>query len=198
MNNILLYGGTVLTIFSYLWFIVLYFIGRSHKTKDNSLELILKRKGSNSINVIKSSDGIFSKYNINRSMIKLSDKSYDKSDLFSVAVSYILSGYAVLKDKFFIISKVFREVKIISFLPIISVGIAFICNSRVDSMIGLVGLVVILIYLYMIDDINNNLIDNSKIDKDIIVFTKKIIIINRLFFISTLIFSIKMLINILM
>lgn len=198
MNNILLYGGTVLTIFSYLWFIVLHFIGRSHKTKDNSLELILKRKGSSSINVIKSSDGIFSKYNINRSMIKLSDKSYDKSDLFSVTVSYILSGYAVLKDKFFIISKVFREVKIISFLPIVSVGIAFICNSRVDSMIGLVGLVVILIYLYMIDDINNNLIDNSKIDKDIIVFTKKIIIINRLFFISTLIFSIKMLISILM
>lgn len=198
MNNILLYGGAILTIFSYLWFIVLYFIGRNNKTKDNSLELILKREGSSSINVIKSSDGIFSKYNINRSMIKLSDKSYDKSDLFSVAVSYILSGYAVLKDKFFIISKVFREVKIISFLPIVSVGIAFICNSRVDSMIGLVGLVVILIYLYMIDDINNNLIDNSKIDKDIIVFTKKIIIINRLFFISTLIFSIKMLISILM
>ncbi len=198
MNNILLYSGAILTIFSYLWFIVLYIMGRRYKTKDNSLELILKREGSSSINVIKSSDSIFSKYNTVRSMIKLSDKSYDKSDLFSVTVSYILSGYAVLKDKFFIISKVFRNVRIISFLPIVSVGIAFICNSRVDSMIGLVGLVVILIYLYMIDDINNNLIDNSKIDNNIILCTKKVIIINKLFFISTLIFSIKMLISIFM
>lgn len=198
MNNILLYSAVILTIFSYLWFIVLYIMGRRYKTKDNSLELILKREGSSSINVIKSPDSIFSKYNTVRSMIKLSDKSYDKSDLFSVTVSYILSGYAVLKDKFFIISKVFRNVRIISFLPIVSVGIAFICNSRVDSMIGLVGLVVILIYLYMIDDINNNLIDNSKVDKNIILYTKKIIIINRLFFISTLIFSIKMLISIFM
>lgn len=198
MNNILLYSGAILTIFSYLWFIVLYIMGRRYKTKDNSLELILKREGSSSINVIKSPDSIFSKYNTVRSMINLSDKSYDKSDLFSVTVSYILSGYAVLKEKFFIISKVFRNVRIISFLPIVSVGIAFICNSRVDSMIGLVGLVVILIYLYMIDDINNNLIDNSKIDKNIILCTKKVIIINRLFFISTLIFSIKMLISIFM
>ena len=198
MNNILLYSGAILTIFSYLWFIVLYIMGRRYKTKDNSLELILKREGSSSINVIKSPDSIFSKYNTVRSMIKLSDKSYDKSDLFSVTVSYILSGYAVLKDKFFIISKVFRNVRIISFLPIVSVGIAFICNSRVDSMIGLVGLVVILIYLYMIDDINNNLIDNSKIDNNIILCTKKVIIINKLFFISTLIFSIKMLISIFM
>ena len=198
MNNILLYSGAILTIFSYLWFIVLYIMGRRYKTKDNSLELILKREGSSSINVIKSPDSIFSKYNTVRSMINLSDKSYDKSDLFSVTVSYILSGYAVLKEKFFIISKVFRNVRIISFLPIVSVGIAFICNSRVDSMIGLVGLVVILIYLYMIDDINNNLIDNSKIDTNIILCTKKVIIINRLFFISTLIFSIKMLISIFM
>lgn len=198
MNNILLYSAVILTIFSYLWFIVLYIMGRRYKTKDNSLELILKREGSSSINVIKSPDSIFSKYNTVRSMIKLSDKSYDKSDLFSVTVSYILSGYAVLKDKFFIISKAFKDVRIISFLPIVSVGIAFICNSRVDSMIGLVGLVVILIYLYMIDDINNNLIDNSKVDKNIILYTKKIIIINRLFFISTLIFSIKMLISIFM
>lgn len=198
MNNILLYSGAILIIFSYLWFIVLYIMGRRYKTKDNSLELILKREGSSSINVIKSPDSIFSKYNTVRSMIKLSDKSYDKSDLFSVTVSYILSGYAVLKDKFFIISKVFRNVRIISFLPIVSVGIAFICNSRVDSMIGLVGLVVILIYLYMIDDINNNLIDNSKIDNNIILCTKKVIIINKLFFISTLIFSIKMLISIFM
>lgn len=198
MNNILLYSGAILTVFSYLWFIVLYIMGRRYKTKDNSLELILKREGSSSINVIKSQDSIFSKYNIIRSIIKLSDKSYDKSDLFSVTVSYILSGYAVLKDKFFIISKVFKNIRIISFLPIVSVGIAFVCNSRVDSMIGLVGLVVILIYLYKIDDINNNLIDNSKIDKNIILCTKKVIIINRLFFISTLIFSIKMLISIFM
>ena len=41
-------------------------------------------------------------------------------------------------------------------------------------------------------------IDNSKIDNNIILCTKKVIIINKLFFISTLIFSIKMLISIFM
>lgn len=198
MNNILLYSGIILIICSYLWFLILYIVGRNKKVNDNSLELILKREDKKAINVIKDADSIFSKYNISRNMIKLAGDSYDKNDVFSLAVCYILSGYAKCKNKFVFISKFFREIKIISFLPFITILVGLVCNSRTDSMIGLCILGFILIYLYIIDSINNELLDDDKYNELVISLIKKIIIINKLFFLSNLIIFIKLILNILL
>lgn len=197
MNNLLLYSGIILIICSYLCFLILYIIERNKKVNDNSLELILKREDNSTINVIKDADSIFSKYNISRNMIKLADDSYDSNDLFSLSVSYILSGYAKCKNKLILVSKIFKEIKIISFLPVITILVALVCNSRYDSMIGLFVLGFILIYLYMIDLVNNELIDDYYNDL-VISSVKKIIVINKIFFIATLIIFIKLILNILL
>ena len=187
--SILLYIGIGLIISSYIYFIYIYLTNKNKKTKQNSLDLVIKSFDNNSINIIEVKGRLFSSYNVDRGLVKLTSKSYDKNDNFSLAVASLLSGYANNKNKFLtIIGKIFREVRIISFLPIIVLILVLSLSSIMDFKIGIFFLSIILIYQYFFDLLNGKVIDDFKIkDEGILKVLKSFKLINSMFFLGTLI-----------
>lgn len=196
MTNFLLILGIVIIGCGYLLFLITYFFHKNKDNKKTSLDLVISSFNNNSINIIKSNSGIFSKYNIERKMIKLSDNTYDKNDNFSLGVATLLCGYAGIESKFLkVISKIFKEIKVISFLPVINIFCISICNSRLDFKIAIFLLIVVLIYLYFFDYLNSCVIENCKVNNnDVVCIVKSFSIINKMFFIGTLVEVIRFLI----
>ena len=187
--TVLLYGGAGLIAAGYLYFIYVYFTNRNKKTKKNSLDLIIKSFDNNSINFVEVKGRLFSSYNVERGLVKLTSRSYDKNDNFSLAVASLLSGYANNKNRFLIIvGKIIREVRIISFLPLIVLLLIFSLSSVMDFKIGIFFLIIILVYQYLFDLLNGKVVDdfNDK-DEGILKVLKSFKLINSMFFIGTLI-----------
>lgn len=189
MMNVLLYTGVGLIIFGYLYFIFTYLTNKNKITKKNSLELVIKSFDNNSINIVEVKNKIFSSYNVERGLVKLTSKSYDKNDNFSLAVASLLSGYANNKNKFLtIVGKVIREVRIISFLPIVVAILVLSLSSIMDFKIGIFFLSIILIYQYFFDILNSQVLYNCSIkDEGILNVIKSFKTINSIFFLGTLI-----------
>ena len=187
--GILLYLGSCLIVAGYLYFIFTYLTNRNKVTKLNSLELVIKAFDNNSINIVEVKNRLFSSYNIDRGLVKLRSKTYDKNDNFSLAVASLLSGYANCKNKFLeIVGKLIREVRVISFLPILVFILIFSLSSVVDFKIGIFVLSLVLIYQYFFDILNATVIDNFNVkDEGILKVLKSFKLINSMFFLGTLI-----------
>jgi len=190
IRKILLILSIVIISFAYIKILVLYLINKSKKTNTTAQEVALKVLSNEySINLIKSNESYFSKYNIKRKMVKLSNNTYDSSDYFSQSISYLLSGYAISNNKYLdIISKIFKEIKVISFSSIIALIISFITKSSGDAKISLILLIIIAGYQYLLNIINTESISKVKTKKEEI--TKLLNTFNQtntIFFITTLI-----------
>lgn len=190
IKDLLLISGIVIIIFGYVKFTIVYLIKRKQKINTNSLECALDLfKDDNSIKIIESNDSYFSKYNINRDIVKLTSNSYDKNDAFSVATTYFLSLYASSNNKYLeLLGKIISNIKVISFTPIIVVFTSIICNTSMDSKIGILILLLLGAYQYLIDSINLEIVDkklkdNEEVNKLVLFFKQT----NSLFFIATLI-----------
>lgn len=190
IKDLLLISGIVIIIFGYVRFSIMYLIKRKHKIKTNSLECALDLfKDDNSIKIIESNDSYFSKYNIKRDIVKLTSNSYDKNDAFSVATTYFLSLYASSDNKYLeLLGKIISNIKVISFTPIVVIFTSVICNTSMDSKIGILILLLLGAYQYIIDSINMEIVDkklkdNKEVNKLVLFFKQT----NRLFFITTLI-----------
>lgn len=190
IRKILLILSIVIISFAYIKILILYLISKSKKTNTTAQEVALKVLSNEySINLIKSNESYFSKYNIKRKMVKLSNNTYDSSDYFSQSISYLLSGYAISNNKYLdIISKIFKEIKVISFSSIIALIISFITKSSGDAKISLILLIIIAGYQYLLNIINTESISKVKTKKEEI--TKLLNTFNQtntIFFITTLI-----------
>ena len=190
IKDLLLISGIVIIIFGYVKFTIVYLIKRKQKINTNSLECALDLfKDDNSIKIIESNDSHFSKYNIKRDIVKLTSNSYDKNDAFSVSTTYFLSLYASSNNKYLeLLGKIISNIKVISFTPIVVIFTSVICNTPMDSKIGILILLLLGAYQYMIDSINMEIVDNKIKDNEevnnLVLFFKQT---NALFFISTLI-----------
>jgi len=200
INKILLIIGIILISIAYINILILYLTNKNKNTKTTAQELSLKILDNEySINLIKSNESIFSKYNIKRNMVKLSSNTYDSSNYFSQSIASILSGYAISNSKYLnIIGKIFKELKFISFSPIIVIIISIFTRSSGDSRISIILLIIIAIYLYILNIINTDTISKLDIKKEEIskllnTFNNT----NTIFFISTLIEIIRLVVIIL-
>lgn len=163
LNKIILILGIILTTLLYIRIIISYIFNR----KENNItasELSLKILDNEYIiNLIKSKESIFSKYNIKRKMVKLSSNTYDSNSTFSLAVASILSAYSITNNKSLeLIGKIFKEIKFISFSPIIAIIASSLSKNIGDAKLCMIILIAIAIYQYILNNINNEVIEKVK------------------------------------
>lgn len=167
LSNIVLYLGIILTIFIYIRIIITYITNTKNNNNITASELGIKILNNEySINLIKSKESIFSKYNIRRKMVKLSTNTYDSNNSFSLAIASLLSNYSIINNKSLnLIGKIFKEIKFITFSPIITIIASSLARNVGDSKLCMIILILIAIYQYMLNNINNEVIERTK-DKD--------------------------------
>ena len=123
ISYILLISSIILVILGYFLLVFIYLFN-NNKTKDitaaDQVQKILD--DDNAINLIEDKDALFSHYNIKRDIVKLKTKTYNSKNIFSLAIATLLSGYSLVKNNILnYISYIFKELKIISFIPFINI-----------------------------------------------------------------------------
>ena len=82
-NTIILVISLSLVIYGYIKLLITYILNRDKKYKNKAYEVVIKLlDDESSINLIESKESSFSKYNIKRKMVKLSENTYDNDNIF--------------------------------------------------------------------------------------------------------------------
>ncbi len=194
MKEILLIISILSTTISYL---VILLLTLSKKTsKSTAKEAVIKlTKDDNSIHLVESKDSYLNKYQIKRKMIKLKTKTYNSNKIFDVSIAYLFSGYTKLDNNIINnIGKIIPYIYSISLTPIITIIISSIINTSMDAKIGIIILLIIGIYQYIIYEQNIKAKEQIKIkDKNIEECLNKIILVSKIFFIITSLQILRML-----
>lgn len=188
MIKFLLIASITITIVSYLYIILLKSL--SKKGKDKASQTVIElTKEDNSIHLVENKDGFINKYLIKRKIIKLTPSTYNSNSIFNISIAYLFSGYTKLDNKKInTIGKIIPYLYPISFTPLIACLISLIIKTSMDAKIGLILLILILIYQYIIYDQNVEAVEKIKVkEKDIIESLNKIILISKIFFVTTLV-----------
>ena len=155
LEQVLLGVGIILDIILYLMFFITYINNNNQKYSKTAQETVIDLLKENpNINVIKNNSKFFSKYNIKRKIVKLSNNIYDSSSYFSNAVASLLSGYELTKNKALsYLSYVFNELKVISLMPVIVITLSILVTNAIDAKIYILASIIVLIYQYIINNI---------------------------------------------
>jgi len=203
--DMLLYVATGFIIFSYIFYLILIFIGRMKKISDSTgfdvAKNVLDEYGR--INIIEGNYS-FSFYNLRRRVIKLSRNDYYGNNLSSMALSLFQAGISICENKFIdFFKKIFPTLKVIELFGVISLILNYISTSVSDAKIGIfiMGIIVVVRYFYIeiLCNSYNFILDKKNKIKEIernnmgklLSFIDKIIICNRLQFIGELIILIR-------
>lgn len=199
ISNIILILGVGLTVILYLYIVIIYFINKRKEDSMTSSELVLKLLDNDaSINLIESKESMFSKYNIKRKMVKLSESCYDSKNYFNLAIASLLSGYSLLNNNLLnYLGYVFKELKFISFSSIIGCAVSLFASNVGDSRIGIVILIIIAVYQYIINMLNTFAVAKVKVNDNISRVLNKFVFVSKLAFIITLIEIIRLVVIIL-
>ena len=155
LEHVLLGVGIILDIILYLMFFITYINNNNQNYSKTAQETVIDLLKENpNINVIKNNSQFFSKYNIKRKIVKLSNNTYDSSSYFSNAVASLLSGYELTKNKALsYLSYVFNELKVISLMPVIVITLSILVTNAIDAKIYILASIIVLIYQYIINNI---------------------------------------------
>ena len=195
ISYILLIISIIFVFFGYILLIFTYFLNKN-KTKNitaaDQVQKILD--DDNAINLIEDSDAYFSHYNIKRDIVKLKSKTYNSKSIFSIAIASLLAGYSLVKNNILkYISYIFKELKIFSFIPLITIILSYLVTNSGDSKIAIVIFIIVAIYQYIINTINMEAVEKIKIkDKDINKVLNNVSKVTTIFFISTLVQIIRL------
>lgn len=195
MSNILLIISIILTLICY----ILIFISSltSKNGSETAYEAVIRlTKEDNGLRLVESKDNILNKYQLKRKIIKLKEKTYSSKSYFSLSIAYLLSGYSKLKESSLeYLSKVIPYFYYLSFTPIISLVITLVIKTSMDAKIGIIIFIIILIYQNILSNLNTKAIDLVKDDnKYITKYLNNIILISKVFILSTIIQLIRMII----
>lgn len=208
ISNILLLISIGLVIFSYLIILIKYFIYNKKRIDSYSGFDGAKEVTSNydEINIVNSSDVIFSEYDAKRNVIRLNKKNYDGNSCFDVAVSMVLAGYSLVNinnDKYFKFKTLIRKIGYISFCSLVGIVLSYFVSNIGDAKIGIVVLVLLGVYQYMRYQIAVLANDEIKVVIDSDIYDKvgdvinSIISFNKLSFIVILLLIIRLVVIIL-
>lgn len=195
MSTILLIISIVLTLLCY----ILIFISSltSKNGQETASEAVIRlTKDDNGLRLVESKDNLLNKYQLKRKIIKLKEKTYSSKSYFSLSIAYLLSGYSKLKESSLeYLSKVIPYFYYLSFTPIISLVITLVIKTSMDAKIGIIIFIIILIYQNILSNLNTKAIDLVKDDnKYITKYLNNIILISKVFILSTIIQLIRMII----
>jgi Zn-dependent membrane protease YugP len=197
ISNFLLGLGILTVLLGYFKIILLYVVNLKKNNSISGNETARKLLNDDSvINVIENKSLIFSKYNIKRKMLKLSSKDYDGENMVTSAITSLLSGYAISDSKYLnIVGYVFKELKFITFSPIVTAIISLLVYNIGDAKIGLFLIGITLVYQYLLVVINGEAYTKiSNIENDILDIVKKIVDSYTIFFVSSLIFILRLIV----
>ncbi|MBR3161543.1 MAG: zinc metallopeptidase [Bacilli bacterium] len=190
ISFILLIISFILVASGYLIIIFTYLFNKNKELDITAADQVLKILDDDSaISLIEDKDAYFNHYNIKRHIVKLKAKTYNSKDIFSISVATLLSGYYKIKDKSLVyVSYVFKELKIFSFIPVITLIISYFVNSIGDSKISIVIFMFVLLYQYVLNNINTIAMDKINIaGNDINKIVKILTKTSTIFFVSTLV-----------
>ena len=185
ISNVLLNGSIVLVIFSYLLVLTKYFVYKKKKIDNYSGFDGAKEVTSNyeEINIVNSSDVIFSEYDAKRNVIRLNNRNYDGNSYFDVAISMILAGYSLVNNNnssYFKFKTIIKKINYLGFVSLIGVVLSCFVGNIGDAKLGIVFVLLLAVYQYMRYQIIFLANDEIKevIDKD--VYDKVCSIINTI------------------
>lgn len=189
ISKVLLLFSVGLILFSYVRLLIIYFKNKNKCYDETASDVVNDLLGSDVINVIEVKELIFSKYNIRRRMVKLSSNIYDSSNYFSHSIASLMAGYAMINGKYLkIIGYVFKEIKFITFSPLIAIVVSFFTTNIGDAKLAIFVLGVIVIYQYLLIMVNNEAVFRVKdLNKKLGGILNVILNTYTLFFVASLI-----------
>ncbi len=189
MTNILLVISIIIISAGYL-IILITSITSKEKSDETAADAVIRiTSDDNSIHLVESSDSYLNKYLIKRKIIKLTTKTYNSKSIFKVSIAYLLSGYSKLTGKAIdTLSKIMPYLYYISFTPIITIIISLVVTTSMDAKVGIIFLIIISIYQYIIYNLNLKVTeivksDNGCINKNL----NQLVLISKSFFVATVI-----------
>ena len=159
--KLLLLISISLIIIFYLRIILIYLKTKKTNIEDMTGFDLAKELTSNydEINIVESKEINISKYNLKRKIIRFTKKDYNSNNLFTLSKSSLLAGYSLInysKDKNIqILSKIFPNISLLNISPLIAILISIFAQNKGDAKIAIILLIIILIYQYLINEINN-------------------------------------------
>jgi len=167
INKILLLSSIILIIITYLYLIILKIKSKKIFTNNNGFDFIKELTlNYNEINIVESKEINISKYNLKRNVIRLTKKDYTSNDLFTLSKLSLLAGYSLLNinndNNINLLKKVFTNIDYLNKSSIIAIIISTLSKTKLDAKIAIILLIIILIYQYLLNEININSKDITK------------------------------------
>ncbi len=195
MDIFLLGVGLGLVIVGYVVILALYFKYKGVDCKVSSFDIAKDiTNGYDNINIVLY-HGYISGYYLKRKVLKLTDRLYNATDLYSLAVVSYLSLVSLVNNKY--LKWMERVIPVIHFIPkfflITCISSCFLV-SKGDAKIGIIIGVIVLFYQYFCLQIFNDGISldiKMKNKKNIFNILYRMYKINILFFVSTLVFLLR-------
>lgn len=215
IKNLLLVVSLMMLFISYIRIILIYLKTKNKRIANITGFDLAKEIASNyeEINIVESKEIAISKYNLKRNIIKLTSKNYEENDIFTLTISACLSGYSLAninQNKYLkLLSKITSNIDYLPKSSILTLIISILTTNIGDAKIGIILLGVILIYQYILIQINtesyqyskeslNKLISNEELAKVEKVYLS-LLSLHTISFITTLILILRevlMIINI--
>lgn len=160
IKNLLLLISIIITVISYLRILIIYAKSKNEKINNLTGFDLAKEITSNynEINIVESKEINISKYNLKRRIIRLTNKNYESNDIFTLGITSCLSGYSLAninKDKYLqLLANIFPNIDYLNKTSILIIIISVLTTNAGDAKIGVILLGIILIYQYLIIQIN--------------------------------------------
>lgn len=200
MGYYLLVLGISIMMIGYLIFIFCYFkYSRLNSNSLNGFDVAKKVTDNyNDINIIES-DSFISYYHLKRKVIRLTGRVYNSNNSFYLGISSILASFYTVKKSF--LERVIPVLTFIDFSPIVMGVVSYFMYNKGDARIGILLCLVVLLYQYFylqifmegIEKANKKLKHQQNI-VDVMVMIYKV---NKILFISNLVFLLRFVVIIL-
>jgi len=201
----LLLISVIIVIGSYFLLIMSRFSNNKRKL-DNYTGFDVAKEVTSSyddINIVSSTDIVFSCYDIKRNVIRLNTKNYDGSSYDDIVVASILAGFSLVNhenNNYFRFSFLFKKIRCVSVVSFVMMLLSYFITNIIDAKIGLVLFLILLVYQYMRYQIivSVNSFIESNLDKKVVNKIKNMLVsyINfyKLSFIASLVMILRLIV----
>ncbi len=200
MELYLLILGISIMMIGYFIMIICYFkYSRIQSSNMNGFDAAKRVSDNyNDINIIES-DSFISYYHLKRKVVRLTGRVYHSDNYFSLGISSMLASFYTVKKN--VLSNVIPVLTFIDFSSIIMGIVSYFMYSKGDARIGILLCLVILVYQYFYLQICMEGIEKAtrklKHQQNIVDVMVMVYKVNKMFFISNLVFLLRFVVIIL-
>lgn len=175
MEDILFILSMGLISLGYVLYLVVYLVYGNKKAKKTGYDAAFEvLKDDDTTKIVRGSNLVMSNYNGRRTAIRLSNRTYNGADSYSVAEGALLAGISLTSKKssaFSMIEKVFKNFRIVSASGVMALLVNLLVRGKADALLGIILFMVILVYQYLFFQVINSavaLVRQRISDKDVL------------------------------